>query len=151
MEPKPKIAVSGILLSKSGKILLGKRDKDDSYGGLWCTPGGGVEYGEELDDALVREFLEEVVMLTKVVPGFVSIQEAIVPEKRHTVMILKEVMTVSGHGPSAGDGFSEVGWFTWLEIQALMGAGEITELSFFGIAEYVKYAQDWKNRYELLH
>lgn len=42
-----------------GKILLVKR-KFDPYKGYWDLPGGFVEYGENLEKALKREFKEEL-------------------------------------------------------------------------------------------
>lgn len=41
-----------------GKILLGRRGKDPNRGML-VLPGGGVEEGESLEEALRRELLEE--------------------------------------------------------------------------------------------
>lgn len=53
----PIVAVGGIVL-KSGKILLVKRqnppDKD-----MWSIPGGAVELGETLSEAVQREIKEE--------------------------------------------------------------------------------------------
>jgi len=40
------------------KLLLVKR-KHDPYKGHWAIPGGFVEIGEELEDAVVRELAEE--------------------------------------------------------------------------------------------
>jgi 8-oxo-dGTP diphosphatase len=50
----------GILQNEQGKILLAKRAKHQHQGGLWEFPGGKVESGESVFDALVREFIEEV-------------------------------------------------------------------------------------------
>ena len=54
--------VSGIILSKDNKMLMGR--KDPSKGGVyieyWHIPGGGMEKGEDKIDALKREIFEEV-------------------------------------------------------------------------------------------
>lgn len=50
--------VSGILV-KNGKVFIQQRLAKDVWGSLWEFPGGKVEPGEALEDALVREFLEE--------------------------------------------------------------------------------------------
>ncbi len=54
--------VSAIILSKDGKILLGKKDpKRLIYDpDCWHLPGGGIDEGESLEDGLQREILEEV-------------------------------------------------------------------------------------------
>lgn len=51
------IAVVGIII-KDDKILLGKRLKETDYG-QFEPPGGKIELGEDLEDALVREVKEE--------------------------------------------------------------------------------------------
>ena len=49
------VAVDGIIENKNNEILLVRnRDKD-----VWTTPGGQVEIGENLIDALKREIMEE--------------------------------------------------------------------------------------------
>jgi 8-oxo-dGTP diphosphatase len=53
----PKLTADGAVLIDN-KILLIKR-KNDPYKGKWALPGGFVEYGEKVEDAVVREVLEE--------------------------------------------------------------------------------------------
>jgi len=50
---------TGVLLS-AGKVLIQKRKPDDIWPGLWEFPGGGIESGESPEEALVREYMEEV-------------------------------------------------------------------------------------------
>ena len=50
----------GVLVNEQGHILLSKRGDNQHQGGLWEFPGGKVESGESVFDALVREFVEEV-------------------------------------------------------------------------------------------
>jgi len=54
----PRLAVCG-LLTKDSSVLLVKRCYDPSAG-LWCLPGGLLEPGEQVENALIREVLEEV-------------------------------------------------------------------------------------------
>jgi len=46
-----------MLFNKQGNIFIGKRFDSDSY---WHMPQGGVDEGEELEQAARRELLEEV-------------------------------------------------------------------------------------------
>lgn len=52
-----RIRVAGILISDDGVLLIAHKKNNDVY---WLLPGGGVDYGESLSEALEREFLEEL-------------------------------------------------------------------------------------------
>lgn len=66
--------VMGLLFNPDGNILIAKRNLSKRYGGLWEFPGGKVEQGETLKDALVREIQEELdapIAIARVYPGYV--------------------------------------------------------------------------------
>ncbi len=50
----------GVILDGQRNILLTRRAEDSHQGGLWEFPGGKVEAGESLHEALHRELLEEL-------------------------------------------------------------------------------------------
>ena len=50
----------GVVANELGQVLIALRSPLQHQGGLWEFPGGKVEVGEALLDALQREFLEEV-------------------------------------------------------------------------------------------
>ncbi len=50
----------GILMQPNGDVLLGQRPTGKPYAGYWEFPGGKVELGESIFDALKREFVEEL-------------------------------------------------------------------------------------------
>ncbi|WP_391558619.1 NUDIX domain-containing protein [Robertmurraya sp.] len=54
------IAVKGVIINE-GRVLIVKRSEDDEVGGgTWECVGGKIDFGEGLEDALVREIKEEV-------------------------------------------------------------------------------------------
>ncbi len=55
----PALTNGVIIKNKKGEILLVKR-KIDPGKGLWDTPGGFIEYNENLEESLVREIQEEL-------------------------------------------------------------------------------------------
>ena len=50
----------GILLKPNGDVLLACRPEGKPYAGYWEFPGGKVEAGESVIDALKRAFEEEI-------------------------------------------------------------------------------------------
>ncbi len=50
----------GIVFNDSGKVLVGQRVVKDQYFAKWEFPGGKIEAGETVQQALKREFKEEV-------------------------------------------------------------------------------------------
>jgi len=60
----PKLTTDGAIL-KDNKILLIKR-KNEPFKGKWALPGGFIEYGERVEDAVVREVFEETGIKTTI-------------------------------------------------------------------------------------
>ena len=71
------------VLDSQGQVLLVKH----TYTRGWLLPGGGVEEGEELEDALLREITEECGMAPTAIRGPIALAETIppaeTPEGRH--------------------------------------------------------------------
>jgi|SRR5882672_1724891 len=57
---RPMCVVSGMAVNKDGRVLMGKRRGVGKRPGLWELPGGKVEEGETSQDALTREWKEEL-------------------------------------------------------------------------------------------
>ncbi|QBE62924.1 NUDIX domain-containing protein [Pseudoduganella lutea] len=58
--PKPIDVAVGILMKPNGDVLLGQRPPGKPYAGYWEFPGGKVDPGETILEALKREFMEEL-------------------------------------------------------------------------------------------
>ena len=50
----------GVIVNDRGQVLISKRSPDAHQGGLWEFPGGKLELGETLEQALIRELREEL-------------------------------------------------------------------------------------------
>ncbi len=83
-EQKPKIIVAA-LIEKNNRFLLVKEilESGKEY---WIIPGGGVEFGENLTDAIKREIKEET-NLDIEIKNFAGFQEAIVPKYNYHTII----------------------------------------------------------------
>lgn len=64
---------AGVILNASNEVLLALRPLNKHQGGLWEFPGGKVEAGEPVQQALARELLEELnVMVQQCEPLLVT-------------------------------------------------------------------------------
>lgn len=76
----------GVILMKEGRILLVKHERDDQQ--YWLLPGGGVEYGESLEQAARRELMEEASLQVSL-GELVLVCETIPPDlHRHVVNLV---------------------------------------------------------------
>jgi 8-oxo-dGTP diphosphatase len=87
---QPRIRVSA-LLRWEGRMLLCRHEKPGKE--YWLLPGGGVNAGESLADALHRELLEEVGIDDELpLEGPIAIVDSIAPERsitaKHVVHII---------------------------------------------------------------
>jgi len=63
----------GIILNDRDQVLIAKRPNNLHQGGLWEFPGGKVEKDEDVFEALVREFREEVDLVINDADEFMKI------------------------------------------------------------------------------
>lgn len=62
-----RVGCGAIIINDKNEVLLLKRSKSLAFEpGLWARPGGSLEIGESLEDAVAREVKEEVGIIVKV-------------------------------------------------------------------------------------
>ena len=54
------LVVAAALVDTDGRVLIARRPKEKTMGGLWEFPGGKVENDETPEAALIRELKEEL-------------------------------------------------------------------------------------------
>jgi 8-oxo-dGTP diphosphatase len=62
------------VVTRQGRILICQRKADDTFGGLWEFPGGKCEPGEELEQCLARELMEELAIEVRIVKRLTAIR-----------------------------------------------------------------------------
>jgi len=74
---KPQVFVAaGMILRADGWLLLGQRPGGKSWAGWWELPGGKIEPGETVRQALVRELQEELgITVTRATPWVRTVYE----------------------------------------------------------------------------
>jgi 8-oxo-dGTP diphosphatase len=91
---RPKVGI-GVLISKEGKILMGKR-KGAHGSGSWSTPGGNLDFGEEVDTAAFREVLEETNLEVKNVKFLTFTNDIFKEENKHYITLWMTAEYISG-------------------------------------------------------
>ena len=103
----------GALILDEGRVLLVERGNPPLVG-EWSLPGGVVETGERLEDALAREVLEETNLQVSVGPIALTF-ERIMPDESGTCeyhfVLIDFYCTILDGELRAGDDSSRVAWF----------------------------------------
>jgi len=121
------IPVVTALLIKGGKVLMCQRRENKTYPLHWEFPGGKVEAGETLLQALQRELMEELaISVTKAEPWF----EDIMTYSNGFTYQVTFFIVRDFEGDLVNMEFNAIGWFTATEldfIQQLSGNLNILE------------------------
>ena len=110
MHEPPRLRVSAIL-HRGTQVLLVRHHKGDRD--YWLLPGGGVEGGEQLEEALRRELREECDLEDVQPVGPIALAETIAPlgssSRRHIVHLIFEaplpesIVHVASTDPAVGN------------------------------------------------
>ena len=104
---RPSVTADGIV-TRGNEILLIRRGKEP-FKGSYALPGGFLNYGERLEDCVVREVLEETGVRTNIVE-LVGVYSAPDRDPRgHFVTAVFQLQPVSGMA-KAGDDASAAEW-----------------------------------------
>jgi ADP-ribose pyrophosphatase YjhB (NUDIX family) len=133
---RPFLAVSAAII-RDGRVLLARRAKAGSASvGLFTLPGGVVEAGETLHEAVVREIAEETEIAIEPV-ALAGQREFIARDsqgrvERHFVILCFAARWLSGEG-KPNEELSELRWMRLAEIAGLRtteGLHEIVAAAF---------------------
>jgi 8-oxo-dGTP diphosphatase len=128
---RPEVCVGAIVVDEE-RLLLVRRGQGPAAGS-WALPGGRVEAGETLAEALLRELREET-GLEGVCDQLVGWVERISPE-HHFVILDFAVTVLEPDAPRAGDDAAEVAWVPFADVSdfALVG----------GLYEFLRDVEVW--------
>ncbi len=131
---RPEVGVGAVAVH-DGAVLLVRRGKGPAAG-EWSVPGGHVEMGETLHEAIVREVLEET-GLEVVVDRFLGFVERMGEEAEpYHFVILDFAVTVLDptQPPVAGDDAAEAAWVPTGDVSDLRLVQGVYEfLAEFGV------------------
>ena len=126
---RPYLAVSAAIV-RAGKFLVVRRAQPPASG-LFSLPGGVVELGETLTEALVREIAEETGMSIEPV-ALAGFREAIVRDRddrveRHFVILCFAARWRAGE-PELNEELSEARWIEPAELAGLATTAGLAEI-----------------------
>lgn len=131
----------GALIIDGDRILLVERGREPLKG-YWSLPGGAVETGEPLEDALRREVIEETGLEVEVV-HLIEVFERIMPEEsgrtEYHYILIDYICRRTGGTLQASDDASRAEWFTEDEVARLPLGIKITE----GTPRVIAKAFNW--------
>jgi ADP-ribose pyrophosphatase YjhB (NUDIX family) len=128
----------GAIVIDGGALLLVKRDREPARG-QWSLPGGRVEAGESLREAVVREVREETSVDVDV-EGLIGVAERIVRDDDGAIayhyVILDFLATARSTAITAGDDAIEARWVPVGDLADLhLTAGLLEFLADRGVLE----------------
>ncbi len=116
-----RLGCSAVLFNKSrNKVLLTRRTDN----GQWCLPSGGVEAGESVSEACIRETREEtglIVNVERLTSVFSSPDRLVIYDDGNQFQIITlnfEVRLLGGE-PILSDETTEIGYFPIHDIESM--------------------------------
>lgn len=107
--PRPLLAVGAVVWNAAGEVLLIRRAKPPRQG-AWSIPGGKVEWGESLHEALAREVREETGLAISI-GDMIEVVESRIPDADgstlHHYVLIDFTADAIGREVCAGDDASD--------------------------------------------
>lgn len=144
----PEVVVGPIIYNNKGEIFLIKNPK---FNQQWTIPGGHIELGETMEEALVREIMEETSLKIDQIE-FIHAKDGIYPnnflKKKHFVF-LNFFARLAGGEPTLSREMSEYIWITPEKaLEDLDIAESVKELLTIFISRKKEGKDDYENKYK---
>lgn len=108
------LGVGGVLWHND-KVLLVQRGNNPGKG-IWTIPGGYVDHGESIEQAIIREIQEETGIKTKPL-SIIALRDR--PAEKHNTYIVFLMQFLSGTLQAQPEEVSDLGFFTLEKCQSL--------------------------------
>jgi 8-oxo-dGTP diphosphatase len=115
------VGVGAVLVNHEGKVFLSKRGKHArNEKGKWELPGGALEFGDTIEETIIREMKEEFDITVKIVDRLEPFNHIIPEEHQHWVAFCFICVLISGTPKiMEKDKSDEIGWFDLSELDKL--------------------------------
>ena len=108
------VSAGAMIFNDKGELFLAKRSqKASNERGCWETPGGGIDFGETLEEAVRREIREEYGVEIEIVEQFPAADHIIPKDHQHWVATTFLAKLKNGQIPKImePDKCDVIGWF----------------------------------------
>ena len=111
------------------ELLMIKRGKEpQEWEGMWAFPGGFVDYGEDAEDAVIRELLEETGVVGKYPLALTILGKPGRDPRKHCVGLFYLVEVDSDSEPVGGDDAIDAQWVPIHQLEQENVAGDHSEV-----------------------
>ncbi len=144
-QARPTVRVAGLIIGEAGMLLVKQRRLEREY---WLLPGGGVQFGEPLADALRRELREELgveIDVGRPLALAEAISDDMVAYPKHVVHVIMQASLIDprAHARLGGDkAVLEARFFTRDELRGLTVTPPINPFldgCFEGVPQQMRY------------
>jgi len=104
---KPALTVDGIVFR--GDNFLAVERRNDPFKGMYALPGGFVDFGETVEEAVIREMHEETSLETKVIE-LVGVYSRLDRDPRGHTISCAYLLEETGGEAKAGDDAANIEW-----------------------------------------
>lgn len=134
MKPqRTRIAAYAIIQNNSRLLLCRLSEQVPQWQGYWTLPGGGIDFGEHPEAAVIREVKEEtgLTVSTNGIAGVDSRFSSTEEEDFHAIRLIYTANTISGELLFEEQGTTDqCAWFSRSELESL----KLVDLTKVGIA-----------------
>jgi 8-oxo-dGTP diphosphatase len=119
------VGIGAVILNDDGKVFLAKRGKKArNEAGKWECPGGGMRFGDTMQETIIREMQEEFGISVAVGRQLEAVDHLMPEDKQHWVAIAF-VCTIKSGTPEIKEPekCEAIGWFTVEQMRNMSLAG----------------------------
>lgn len=132
-EERPRVVLvcRCLVINENGQILLVRRAKDDGHDpGLWEVPGGKLDEGQDLEEALKREVIEETGLEIEIISPLAFTQSRVMQEGKYAglpyVRLFYIGKSMSGELTLSNE-HSEAVWIKLSQLEDYVVRGDVTK------------------------
>ncbi len=109
------VVILALIRKKNKYLLTLRKDTNPKMNNKWQIPGGGLEYGEQIYEALDREVMEELGIKVKVISAIPYIDTDIFDTRQ--IVFITYLCRLNGDSEiKLNEEATEYGWFTLKEL-----------------------------------